>query len=98
MLEATAAPSPAADVYSLGAMLYEAAVGCRYPRSGDAPAPLPPHRSQAIGVLIEWCLKRDPAERPTARQLVDFCARHHPQRAAPASPVLAPPYESPMQC
>jgi predicted Ser/Thr protein kinase len=72
--------SPAADIFAWGAVVAYAATG-RTPFAADsAPATAmriitqPPDLTGLSGVLrdlVEWSLAKDPADRPTARQLLD---------------------------
>ena len=67
LLADDAAPTPAADVYSLGATLLEAATGSPPPRGAyGAPVMLPPGRSEALCVVLQAMLRPQPTERPTA--------------------------------
>lgn len=76
---------PAADVWSIGASLYRAAVGHRawptvedpaddaqrWPQLTTPPRPMPDFVPPAIAELIEACLRFDQAERPTPHELVE---------------------------
>ena len=78
-----ALPTPAADVFSLGATLYESAAGRPLPqelRQGTPmmlvalgepmmPVALPDGRSHELAVLISACLRRNPADRPSALEI-----------------------------
>lgn len=86
---------PAADVWSIGATLYRAAVGHRAWRFGDddrwpqlttAPAPMPDFVPAPVRDLVMQCLAFDPADRPTTVELVE---RIEPLLAALPSARLA---------
>lgn len=69
----TTLPTPAADMYSLGATLYECATGMRLPRGGRS-AGLPvtlPHSSCGLGKLVRSLLVADPGARLTAQEVLD---------------------------
>ena len=69
------APTAAADVYSLGATLLEAAAGSPPPRgSYGAPVMLPPGRSEALRILLQAMLQPVPAARPPAAEVFTFAA------------------------
>lgn len=76
---------PAADIFGLGATLYHAAAGrvpyprikgfdshdahARFPQIRDEPEPLPKSLPQSLKELILGTLEKDPARRPTARDV-----------------------------
>lgn len=72
LLALETAASPACDVYSFGATIYEAAAGVRIPRgSGDdawrqGATPFPEGYSSTLTTLLSAMLASDPARRPTA--------------------------------
>lgn len=62
--------SPACDVYSFGASLYECLTRERLPRTGvDGPVPLPPGWSATLGQLLTGMLARLPEHRVTLPQV-----------------------------
>ncbi|HET7488114.1 MAG TPA: serine/threonine-protein kinase [Acidimicrobiales bacterium] len=99
---AGATAGPEADVYAAGVVAYELLVGCR-PFVADHPAavlkahaeqapPRPPGLDDRLWGVVDACLAKDPARRPTAGALAASLA----ERAAalgddPALPRLAEP-------
>jgi serine/threonine protein kinase len=83
----TGSPGSPADIFGLGATLYEALSGLRpfaagsrepmapphekWPQLVDDPAPLPRGVPEVVAAPILACLERDPAARPTAAELAD---------------------------
>ncbi len=64
-------PTPAADIYSLGATLLEAAAGAPPPRGVyGAPVVLPAGRSEALRALLQAMLCPDPTRRPSALEVL----------------------------
>ncbi|GAB4813157.1 hypothetical protein N2152v2_000203 [Parachlorella kessleri] len=79
LLRAQGSPSPAADVYSLGATLYECATGSKLSQvlhgGGLACDASLPGRSLALQELLRWMLQPDPARRPSAAQVLNYVAQ-----------------------
>jgi serine/threonine-protein kinase len=76
---------PASDIWGLGVTLYEAlarslpfppvndsgSAGSRYPQMVADPKPLPKQVPESIAESILGCLEKEPANRPTARELAE---------------------------
>ncbi len=84
-------PTPAGDVFSLGALAHYAATG--RPAFGDGPRIAVLYRivnelpdlagcPRQIRSLIESCLAKDPADRPTTAELLETCTPDEPPRTA----------------
>jgi predicted Ser/Thr protein kinase len=93
--------SPALDVFALGALAAYAASG-RAPFGDNHPAAVsyrvlhePPDLTgcpAALQPLIGWCLAKDPAGRPSLRQVIEFCVARAGPSADPAPfPAAAAP-------
>lgn len=75
LLKSGCEPSPAADVFSLGAALYECATGHKLPRkerSPDADLPLLDDRQVEFQTLLAAMTLPEPRERPLASQVANF--------------------------
>ena len=80
------APTPAADVYSLGAVLWWGRT-CQVAPSvlpSQPPRPSQPRKSQAdrLHTVVDACMRTDPADRPSAADVAALCRRPPPRRPA----------------
>ena len=88
----TTPPSPAADVYALGSLLYETLVGKPLERGGPRPSEVVPDLSEQIDEVVARCCHREPARRfgnvETLREVVsDLLGKS--EGAAPGGVVAA---------
>lgn len=74
----TGLPTAAADLYSLGATLFECVTGARVPRSGRGSCaldqPVWDHFSAALRQLVQALLNPCPPDRPSAQDVLDGIA------------------------
>ncbi len=94
-----AAPSPAADLYALGAVLYRALTGREVVGAIPPPGHFFPDLDPRLDTVVMACLHPDPAQRPTPAQLRDDFAT---MRTTPAPPrdnenIGAPAHVGPTQ-
>jgi serine/threonine protein kinase len=78
-------PTSAADVFSLGATLYECATGEKLPRkesSADAADFDLPDRPEGFVAMLRAMLLTDPNERPLARQIVAYATAYYQELEA----------------
>ncbi|WP_245665320.1 serine/threonine-protein kinase [Actinoplanes subtropicus] len=88
--EPAVAPTPAADVFAWGCVVAYAGTG-RTPFHGDSPSATaakiltqPPHLAglpEPLRGVVELALAKDPAERPTAREILDLLLGNRPMPA-----------------
>eukprot|EP00887_Chlorella_sp_A99_P006047 scaffold22.g6047.t1 len=93
LLQVGGEPSPAADVFSLGATLYAAATGEQLARgegAGLAEAALP-GRPPAFQQLVRSMLQRAPEARPSASQVCQFAVQFLLQAGGADGTALAAP-------
>lgn len=65
-------PSPASDVWGLGATLFEAVAGYRaYDEPDDELEPLPDRVPAEVTKVIQACLEIDPADRPAPHEVAE---------------------------
>ena len=70
LLSLSTDPTPAADIFSLGVMLYEVSAGKHLPRTRPDPRDVHiPGRPSAMEALARRMLALEPAERPTAAEV-----------------------------
>ncbi len=82
-------PTSAADVFSLGATLYECATGEKLPRkesSADAAEIDLPDRPESFVAMIRAMLLTDPKERPLASQIVAYATAYYAELEASMTP------------
>ncbi|KAL4858673.1 Wee1-like protein kinase [Chlorella vulgaris] len=87
-------PSPACDVFSLGATLFECATGRKLPRSdgwaaSDVERLEVPGRPAAFVQLLRAMLQPTPLSRPSAEQVLETVAEQQPSIAAEAAGAVA---------
>ncbi|KAG7672546.1 hypothetical protein Ndes2526B_g08935 [Nannochloris sp. 'desiccata'] len=78
-------PTPAADVFSLGATLYECATGEKLPRkesAADAAEVELPGRPESFVLMIRAMLLTEPTERPLAEQIVAYATAYYQELEA----------------
>ncbi len=83
---ATGVPGPAADVWGLGATLFDAIAGerafpdgdpdsddpaIRFPQLVDDPGPLPPRTPYDVAKVVLACLARNPGDRPAPAEIAE---------------------------
>ena len=93
-------PTAAIDVFALGHVAAYALLG-RSPFGTGGPAEVFPrilHQAPDLGdcppplrELIEWCMSKDPAARPTPAQALAACREHQAPHTAWATPTWLPP-------
>eukprot|EP00897_Mesotaenium_endlicherianum_P002823 jgi/Mesen1/2569/ME000162S01694 len=89
-------PTPHADMYSFGAMVYEWTTGVRLPRSGPAregQVAMPSSRSLALRSLVKRLLSPQPSDRPSAQEVL---SRGYPGSLGTGTPTVQPGRGQPM--
>lgn len=86
-------PTPAADIFSLGATLYECATGEKLPRkesAADAAEVELPDRPESFVAMIRAMLLTEPTERPLASQIVAYATAYYQELEAMQAANMTP--------
>lgn len=101
LLDDHSEPSCAADIYSLGATIYECATGQKIPKSGpvrDMGQVSLPGRSSALQWVVQWMINPRPEQRPQAGEILRYLAQVHvPEEDVASVPMSPEPMSSMMQ-